>query len=294
MHDQVRVGVGDGLQHVEEETETGLDPQRVLVAIAVDALTVHVLEDEIRLARSRHARIDEVRDVRVGEPGENVAFAPESLFAGAAHQRDVQQLDRRASFEAAVASLRQPHAAHPALTDTRRQPVGAEGLAGQRHGQPGVRRERHGAFQKTRLVQGLVLLEQQPQIGGEGRVSRADGRQPGRSFLGGDLERLVQVRTDGAPAIRAERRHGTSCDRPRVGDRAMQIEAAFFPVALHGPLGDAAHGGDLGEGEAAEELQIDDLGEAGIDLGELVERIADLAQLLRVGAHSPPGPCRAR
>ena len=72
-------------------------------------------------------------------------------------------------------------------------------------------------------------------------------------------------------------------DRPRVGDRAMQIDAALLPVALHGPLRHAAHGGDLGEGEAAEELQIDDLREIRIDLAELVERIADPGQLLRVG-----------
>ena len=94
-----------------------LDPERVLAAVHVDALAVDMLEDEIRLARGRHTRIDEVRDVRVGQAGENCALAPESLFAGAAHQRDVQQLDRRAPFETAVAAFGQPHAAHPALAD---------------------------------------------------------------------------------------------------------------------------------------------------------------------------------
>ena len=132
---------------------------------------------------SRHARIDEVRDVRVRQLGEDVAFAPESLLAGAAHQRNVQQLDRRTSFEAAVAALGQPDAAHPALTDTRDQPVGAERLSRQRRGQRGLRPQRHGAFQKTRLVQGLVLREQHAQIGGEDGVLHPDGRQPGRAFV---------------------------------------------------------------------------------------------------------------
>ena len=108
------------------------------------------------------------------QPGEDVAFAPEPLFARAAHQRDVQQLDRGASFEAAVAALGQPDAAHPALADPRDQPVGAEGLPRQRERQRRVRRQRHGAFQKARLVHGLVLGEQRPQIGGERRVPRAD------------------------------------------------------------------------------------------------------------------------
>ena len=38
-------------------------------------------------------------------------------FAGTAQQRDAQQLDRRASFEAAVTALRQPDATHAALAD---------------------------------------------------------------------------------------------------------------------------------------------------------------------------------
>ena len=51
------------------------------------------------------------------QPREDVAFAPEPLFAGAADQRDVQQLDRRASFESAVAPFGEPDAAHSALAD---------------------------------------------------------------------------------------------------------------------------------------------------------------------------------
>ena len=35
---------------------------------------------------------------------------------------------------------------------------------------------------------------------------------------------------------------------------------------------------DLGDAEAAEELQVDDVGELGLDLGELVERGADLRE----------------
>ena len=117
VHDEVGVRVRDRLQDVEKETEACLDPQRVVIAIAVDALTVDVFEDEIGLACWRHAGIDEVRDVRVGEPGEDVAFAPEPLFAGAADQRDVQQLDRGPPLEAPVAALGEPDAAHPTLPD---------------------------------------------------------------------------------------------------------------------------------------------------------------------------------
>ena len=131
VHDQVGVRVGDGLQDIEEQAQPGLDAERVLGAVAVDALTVDVLDDEIRLARLRHPGIDEVGDVGMGQPGQEVAFAPEALLAGRSHQRQVQQLDRRAPFEAAVAAFGQPDAAHPALADERNQPVGPEGLPGQ-------------------------------------------------------------------------------------------------------------------------------------------------------------------
>src|SRR5215204_1361698 len=60
-----------------------------------------------------------------------------------------------------------------------------------------------------------------------------------------------------------------------AANRVMQIQPPFFPVALNRALGYAAHRGDLGEGETAEELQIDDLRQPRLGLGELVERVAD-------------------
>jgi len=117
MHDQVGVRVGDRLQHVEKQANARLDPLRLLVTVAVDGLTVDVLENEVRLAHGRYARIDEASDVRVRHLCEKIAFAPESLLAVAPHQRDVQQLDGHAPFEAAITALRQPDAAHSALAD---------------------------------------------------------------------------------------------------------------------------------------------------------------------------------
>src|SRR5215203_4531676 len=68
----------------------------------------------------------------------------------------------------------------------------------------------------------------------------------------------------------------------RAADSMVQVEAAFFPVALDRPLRDAAHRGDLGEREAAEELQLDDFRQLRFDLGELVERVADHDERRRV------------
>jgi hypothetical protein len=58
----------------------------------------------------------------------------------------------------------------------------------------------------------------------------------------------------------------------------MEINPRFFPVPLHRALRQPAHGGDLGEGEPAEELEIHDLGQNRVDGSELVERIADAGE----------------
>jgi len=130
MHDQVGVGVGDGREHVEEQADARLDPEALRVAVAVDLLALDVLQHEIGLTRRRDARIDEMRDVSVGEPGQDAALALESFLAGSADQARVQQLDRRQPLEPAVAAPRQPDAAHAALADERIQGVGTDPLTG--------------------------------------------------------------------------------------------------------------------------------------------------------------------
>ena len=62
----------------------------------------------------------------------------------------------------------------------------------------------------------------------------------------------------------------------------MQVEARLFPAALNRPLRDPPHRRDFGEGEAAEEFQVDDFRERRLDGGELVERVADRLEPARV------------
>ena len=126
MHDQVGVRVGDRRLHVEEQADARLDAEPLLVAEAVDVPALDVLEHEVRLAGGRDAGVDEARDVRMGEPREDRAFALEALFAGAADQRGVQQLERRLALEAAVAAGGEPDRAHAAVADRRDQRVGAD------------------------------------------------------------------------------------------------------------------------------------------------------------------------
>ena len=92
-----------------------------------------------------------------------------------------------------------------------------------------------------------MLREQRLQIGREDRVARANGRQPGRPFAVGDLQRLVEERAERAPAVSAEWRHDALWGWERVPDRMMQIEAGLLPATLNGPFRSAAHDCDVSE-----------------------------------------------
>jgi hypothetical protein len=81
VHNQVRVRIGDRLQDVEKQPDTGLDTQSLLIAVAVDVVALDMLENEIGLSGVRYPRIDQFGDIRVRQSAENDAFALESLFA---------------------------------------------------------------------------------------------------------------------------------------------------------------------------------------------------------------------
>src|SRR5262245_14259968 len=67
--------------------------------------------------------------------------------------------------------------------------------------------------------------------------------------------------------------------RPFGLEARVEIDSRLLPATLHGALGNSAHRGNFPEGEAAEELEIDYLGERRVDLGKLLERIAQQRQL---------------
>ena len=117
MHDQVGVRVGDGLEHIEEQAHAGLEPERVMIAVGVDVLALDVLQHQVGLLHRRHTGVDEVRDMRMSEPGQDAALAREPRFRVAAHQTQVQQLDRDLPVEPAIAPLSQPDGSHAAAAD---------------------------------------------------------------------------------------------------------------------------------------------------------------------------------
>jgi len=105
----------------------------------------------------------------VGQTRENCPFALEPLFAGAADQGRIQQLQRGLAFETAVAALRQPDAAHSAVTDRRHQPIGADGHPRQRRF---WRRHDRPAVEESLGAQLAVLGQHGLDVGGDFRLRR--------------------------------------------------------------------------------------------------------------------------
>src|SRR5215218_6740165 len=61
-----------------------------------------------------------------------------------------------------------------------------------------------------------------------------------------------------------------------------KIDPSLVPVPLHRALARPPETRDLGEGEAAEELEVDDMRDPRLHGGELVERLAEPLDLLGV------------
>ena len=83
VHDEVGVRVRDRREYLEEQAQACVDAEAPLVAVAIDVRALHVLEDEIGGANRRHPGVEQPRDARMGEPGEDACFSREALATGA-------------------------------------------------------------------------------------------------------------------------------------------------------------------------------------------------------------------
>src|SRR5262249_41681852 len=78
----------------------------------------------------------------------------------------------------------------------------------------------------------------------------------------------------------AERHHPAPVSDRRFGaDASVEVDAGLFPLPLDGAFGDPTHRGQLDEGKAAEELEVHNFRQRAVDLGELIERVADPGEL---------------
>src|SRR5258708_37771625 len=143
--------------------------------------------------------------MRMDEEAEYFSLAFEAGFALLADECEVEKLHRDSPLESTVVSLRQPNAAHTAVTYLRHQPVVTEGLPGQRGCTWQFDRPR---LQETLLDQSTMFREKRFQVIHQGGVLRTQSGKPNGTLLILHSEDFVQVGTELLPLIRRQSMHG--------------------------------------------------------------------------------------
>src|SRR5580700_4406394 len=115
--------MGYRAHNIEKKPNARVHVELLLVTILIDRQSFDIFKDEIGFSIGCHASIHQFCDMRMSELTENLALTRKPLDAYSRGHRKSQKLDRYATIEAAIASLSQPHAAHPALANQRHQAV---------------------------------------------------------------------------------------------------------------------------------------------------------------------------
>src|SRR5262245_7354125 len=161
--------VRHGIEHAEEQLDARRHAERTIVAVSIDRLSINELQHEVWLAVLRDPRVDQVRDIGVCDPGKDGRLATDSRL-GLTETDHVEELDGRAPFEMAVASLSEPDHTHAAVADRRYEPVGPKNAA--RSADRGTidsstQGGRDVFFEKAFSAEAVVLLEQDAHVVGE-------------------------------------------------------------------------------------------------------------------------------
>jgi len=121
--------------------------------------TLHIFQDQVRLAVLGYTGIRKPRDVRMFQPGQEASFPGKAQLIGAAYEGDIEQLDGDGSLEASITAVGQPDGSHSALAEHRVEGVRAHTLAGQ--GAGGYRGQQWPGFEKTLRIQQQAKLQKQ-------------------------------------------------------------------------------------------------------------------------------------
>ena len=123
VDDQVLVRVLNGGADVTKELQArgGVEPVRV--AVIDDRLPFDVLHGEVRPAVRRAATVEQARDERMLEAGENLPFVPEAPHDAVGVHAALEHFDRHALLERIIVADTKIHGAHTAMTDLPNQAV---------------------------------------------------------------------------------------------------------------------------------------------------------------------------
>ena len=102
---------------LNEQLEALADEQRAAVAVGVDGLAVDVLHHQIGRAVLEIAAVDQPRNRRMIERGENMAFAVQAAAQPRVQCRMMQHLDGDGLLVLRIVSLGAIHRAHAAVPE---------------------------------------------------------------------------------------------------------------------------------------------------------------------------------
>ena len=126
VDDQVLVRVLDGGADVTKELQArgGVEPVRV--AVVDDRLAFDVLHREVRPAVRRAATVEQARDERMLEAGENLPLVAEAADDAVGVHAALEHLDRHALLERIIVADAEIHGAHAAMADLANQAIRAK------------------------------------------------------------------------------------------------------------------------------------------------------------------------
>lgn len=108
MHHEVAVRMHDGLAHLQEQRKSRIDIEDVVVAIPIDRDAFDVLHGKPRRTVGSDSSVDEMRDVRMYEAREDLAFVRKTLRERRGSKSRARDLQRHALFELRRGTVRDP------------------------------------------------------------------------------------------------------------------------------------------------------------------------------------------
>ena len=129
MHDEILMRVMHrGAHHLEQLQARG-HLQMVGVAVDVDGDAVDVFHDDVGRAVGQRAAVQQVRDVRMIELRENLAFDLEAGLNATPQRAAMHHFDGHFLLEVGGRSLREVHVAHAADTQGVQNPVRSDAVS---------------------------------------------------------------------------------------------------------------------------------------------------------------------
>ena len=230
VDDQPPVRVGDGVADLSQEPEASVGVEPEAGDVGRDRLAVHQLHREVRLPLVADAAVEETRDVRVAEPGQDLALAAEPVEERRRREPAADHLEGHLLRVGAVGPVGAVDRAHAALAqqavDLPRADAAPDGLDTARCQQVGRRLGGVGG-EESRRVGGVLGGEALADLRVECVVQRPVVAETGLSGvsvsvrLGRQVVQEVQDAPGGSPERRVRGGHGE-----RGGLSVMRIRAA--------------------------------------------------------------------